>query len=234
MTDTDMYRLNSLELTIGYAFNNLSLLELALTHRSFGPVHNERLEFLGDSILGMIISRRLYEIFPTAPEGDLTRMRSSLVRETTLAQIAREFKFNEHLKLGQGELKTGGSQRDSLLADAVESVIGAIFLDSGDDFDKVRDVVVRWFESRLSQINPKVNQKDAKSALQEFLQARKKSLPNYKIDQITGSDNNQTFFVSVLLHEYKKSFKGQGTSRRRAEQEAASLALEYLEKGKEH
>lgn len=230
MSDAKLYKLNNLELTIGYAFSDLSLLELALTHRSYDAKHNERLEFLGDSILGMIIARKLYELFPNNPEGDLTRMRSSLVRETTLAQIAREFKLNEHLRLGLGEMKTGGSQRDSILADAVESIIAAMFLDSNENYALVKEVVLRWFESRLKDINPKVNQKDPKSTLQEMLQAVKKQLPAYNVDKITGSDNNQTFYVSVSLSDYNISFNGVGTSRRKAEQEAAAKAIEYLNK----
>lgn len=228
MADAKLYKLNNLELAIGYAFEDLSLLELALTHRSFAATHNERLEYLGDSILGMIIAKKLYDIFPNNPEGDLTRMRSSLVRETTLAQIAREFHLNEYLKLGQGELKTGGSQRDSILADAVESIIAAIFIDSQENYVLVKNVVLKWFESRLKDINPKVNQKDPKSLLQELLQAHKKQLPVYKVDKITGSDNNQMFYVSVILNDYKKTFSGKGTSRRKAEQDAALKALSFL------
>lgn len=228
MADAKFYKLNNLELAIGYAFEDLSLLELALTHRSFAAIHNERLEYLGDSILGMIIAKKLYDIFPNNPEGDLTRMRSSLVRETTLAQIAREFHLNEYLKLGQGELKTGGSQRDSILADAVESIIAAVFIDSKENYVIVKNVVLKWFESRLKDINPKVNQKDPKSMLQELLQAHKKQLPVYKVDKITGSDNNQIFYVSVTLNDYEKSFKGKGASRRKAEQKAALVAWDYL------
>lgn len=227
MTD-DLCRLANLELTLGYAFSNLSLLQLALTHRSFGPQHNERLEFLGDSILGMIISLRLYELFPSSPEGDMTRMRSALVREATLAQLAREFQINLHLRLGQGELKTGGAQRDSLLADALESLIGAMFLDSGGDFVRVQEVVLHWFDKRLSDINPRVSHKDPKSALQELLQARRHALPNYRVERISGADNNQMFYVILSLPEYHRTFRGQGTSRRRAEQEAAALALQHL------
>lgn len=228
MADAKFYKLNNLELAIGYAFEDLSLLELALTHRSFAAIHNERLEYLGDSILGMIIAKKLYDIFPNNPEGDLTRMRSSLVRETTLAQIAREFHLNEYLKLGQGELKTGGSQRDSILADAVESIIAAVFIDSKENYVIVKNVVLKWFESRLNDINPKINQKDPKSMLQELLQAHKKQLPVYKVDKITGSDNNQMFYVSVILNDYKKTFSGKGASRRKAEQEAANKAINSL------
>lgn len=230
---TDMsfiYRIHHLEQTLGYAFQDISLLEQAVTHRSFGPHHNERLEFLGDSILGMIIAKQLYSLFPDSPEGDLTRMRSILVRETTLAELAREFKIGDCLLLGPGELKSGGSRRDSLLADAVESIIGAVFLDCNESFEIVRHLVLTWFHSRLESINPSVSQKDPKSSLQELLQSQHKELPVYTISSIVGSDNNQVFEVSVSVQNLNKTFTGKGSSRRRAEQKAASAVLDYLRK----
>ncbi len=223
-----LFLLQKLEQTIGYGFENIEYLQLALTHRSYGAEHNERLEYLGDSILGMIIAKKLYDLFPNCPEGDLTRMRSTLVRETTLAQIARDFSIGSCLRLGQGEQKSGGARRDSLLADAVESIIGAMFLDTNENFDLVRQVVLSWFDQRLKEIKPNVNQKDPKSALQEYLQGRHMMLPQYAIDKITGTDNNQTFFVSAKIEGLKETFKGKGSSRRRAEQEAASKALEAV------
>ena len=224
-TIKNIFALHQLEITIGYAFQNLSLLEQALTHRSFGPVHNERLEFLGDSILGMIIAKKLYEMFPRNPEGDLTRMRSSLVRETTLAELAREFGLGNCLRLGPGELKTGGARRDSLLADAVESVIAAMYLD---EFDTVRQIVLSWFESRLKTINPKVNQKDPKSSLQELLQSQHKPLPQYKVVNISGTDNDQVFTVEVCVEGVSEKFSGKGSSKRRAEQVAAQHLLDFF------
>lgn len=137
MSEHTLLELQNLELRLGYAFENLELLTQALTHRSYGAVHNERLEYLGDSILGMVIAKELYDIFPSCPEGDLTRMRSSLVRETTLAELAREFGVGEVLRLGPGEVKNGGSRRESLIADAVESIIGAMFIDSKEDFQQI-------------------------------------------------------------------------------------------------
>ena len=225
---THLYSLQKLEQTIGFGFQNLEYLQRAVTHRSFGPEHNERLEYLGDSILGMIIAKKLFYIFPHCPEGDLTRMRSTLVRETTLAEIAREFNLGDCLRLGPGEMKSGGARRDSLLADAVESIIGAMFLDTHEDFELVRQVVLRWFDSRLKTIKPNVNQKDAKSSLQEILQGQHRSLPVYNVDRITGLDNDQTFFVSVRIEGLKGEFKGKGSSRRRAEQDAAEKALNVL------
>ena len=227
----NVIELQNLELKLGYSFQNIKLLDQALTHRSFGAVHNERLEFLGDSILGMIIAKELYDRFPKCPEGDLTRMRSTLVRETTLAQLAREFGIGNCLRLGPGELKTGGFRRDSLIADAVESIIGAMFIDDNDNFARVRQVVLSWFDSRLATIQPNVNQKDHKSTLQELLQSLHKPLPIYEIVEIKGTDNDQIFVVSAKVEGIPEQL-GRGTSRRRAEQEAAGLVLNILEQNK--
>ena len=227
----NVIELQNLELKLGYSFQNIKLLDQALTHRSFGAVHNERLEFLGDSILGMIIAKELYDRFPKCPEGDLTRMRSTLVRETTLAQLAREFGIGNCLRLGPGELKTGGFRRDSLIADAVESIIGAMFIDDNEHFARVRQVVLSWFDSRLATIQPNVNQKDHKSTLQELFQSLHKPLPIYEIVEIKGTDNDQIFVVSAKVEGIPEQL-GRGTSRRRAEQEAAGLVLNILEQNK--
>ena len=227
----NVIELQNLELKLGYSFQNIKLLDQALTHRSFGAVHNERLEFLGDSILGMIIAKELYDRFPKCPEGDLTRMRSTLVRETTLAQLAREFGIGNCLRLGPGELKTGGFRRDSLIADAGESIIGAMFIDDNENFARVRQVVLSWFDSRLATIQPNVNQKDHKSTLQELLQSLHKPLPIYEIVEIKGTDNDQIFVVSAKVEGIPEQL-GRGTSRRRAEQEAAGLVLNILEQNK--
>ena len=227
----NVIELQNLELKLGYSFQNIKLLDQALTHRSFGAVHNERLEFLGDSILGMIIAKELYDRFPKCPEGDLTRMRSTLVRETTLAQLAREFGIGNCLRLGPGELKTGGFRRDSLIADAVESIIGAMFIDDNENFARVRQVVLSWFDSRLATIQPNVNQKDHKSTLQELLQSLHKPLPIYEIVEIKGTDNDQIFVVSAKVEGIPEQL-GRGTSRSRAEQEAPGLVLNILEQNK--
>ena len=227
----NVIELQNLELKLGYSFQNIKLLDQALTHRSFGAVHNERLEFLGDSILGMIIAKELYDRFPKCPEGDLTRMRSTLVRETTLAQLAREFGIGNCLRLGPGELKTGGFRRDSLIADAVESIIGAMFIDDNENFARVRQVVLSWFDSRLATIQPNVNQKDHKSTLQELLQSLHKPLPIYEIVEIKGTDNDQIFVVSAKVEGIPEQL-GRGTSRRRAEQEAAGIVRNFLEQNK--
>ena len=223
----NLFALQNLELRLGYAFQNIALLEQALTHRSFGPKHNERLEYLGDAILGMIIAKKLYDLFPNCPEGDLTRMRSTLVRETMLAEIAREYGIGQCLRLGLGELKPGGARRQSLIADAVESIIGAMFLDTHEDYSRVRQVVLSWFKDRLTNIRPDQGQKDHKSSLQEILQSFHHPLPSYRISDIRGSDNAQIFEVEAEI-EGLPLFSGEGSSRRRAEQEAAGKALEYI------
>ena len=225
--EQNLFCLQNLELRIGYAFEDLGLLKRALTHRSHAAGHNERLEFLGDAILGMIIAKELYDHFPDCPEGDLTRMRSNLVREGTLAQLARGFGVGDALSLGPGEIKNGGSRRESLIADAMEAIIGAMFIDSGEDFPRVRQVVVSWFASRLRDIRPDETQKDHKSALQEFPQSRHRELPRYRVERVLGPENNQLFEVSVAVAGLP-DFRGQGSSRRRAEQEAAGRALACL------
>ncbi|MCR5535857.1 MAG: ribonuclease III [Succinivibrio sp.] len=220
--------LQQIETKIGYAFQDINLLNQALTHRSFGPNHNERLEYIGDAILGVIIAKQLFDQFKDCPEGDLTRMRSTLVRETTLAEIARDFHLGENLRLGPGERKTGGDRKQSMIADAVESVIGAMFVDSHENYPLVRKVVLSWFEDRLEHIKPGDGQKDHKSVLQELLQSQHLPLPDYEVIKITGAENAQQFTVEVRINNVP-NFQGKGTSKRKAEQEAAGKALEYLQ-----
>ncbi|KFZ38314.1 ribonuclease III [Shewanella mangrovi] len=214
--------------TLGYSFNDESLLLQALTHRSAANTHNERLEFLGDSILSIIISDALYHQFPKATEGDLSRMRASLVRGDTLAKIAKEFKLGDYLTLGPGELKSGGFRRESILADAVEAIIGAIYLDS--ELENVRGLLLGWYEQRLKEIKPGVNQKDAKTQLQEFLQGDKKPLPEYEVVLVEGEAHNQRFKVECRVLDLDEAVIGEGSSRRKAEQQAAAQALELLKK----
>jgi ribonuclease-3 len=218
--------LATLERKLGYQFNDNGLINLALTHRSANSKHNERLEFLGDSILSFVIADDLYHRFPKVNEGDMSRMRATLVRGNTLAELGREFDLGEYLKLGPGELKSGGFRRDSILADAVEAIIGAIYLDS--DIEMVRRIVLAWYQSRLQAIKPGVSQKDPKTRLQEFLQGRKKPLPEYAVTNIKGEAHNQEFTVSCSVAGVDKPVIGKGTSRRKAEQAAAELALERL------
>ncbi|KGD63845.1 ribonuclease III [Alcanivorax nanhaiticus] len=220
--------LDRLMARLGYRFNDQDLLALALTHRSVSRHRNyERLEFLGDAQLGQIISVALFEQFPDAAEGQLTRMRASLVRGQTLAQVGRELGLGEHLSLGGGELKSGGYRRDSILADALEAIIGAMLLDGGED--ACRQVVLSWFAERLQAITPQNAQKDAKTRLQEWLQARKFELPVYQVTRVEGLAPKQTFDVTCELEQMQQTFLAQGGSRRKAEQQAAAEALTWLE-----
>jgi len=218
--------IDKLERKIGYQFNDADLIHLALTHRSAAGKHNERLEFLGDSILSFVIADDLYHRFPKVNEGDMSRMRATLVRGHTLAELGREFELGDYLKLGPGELKSGGFRRDSILADAVEAIIGAIYLDS--DTETVRGIILSWYQSRLEAIQPGVSQKDPKTRLQEFLQGRRNPLPVYTVTNIKGEAHNQEFTVECEVAGVDKPVIGKGTSRRKAEQAAAELALEQL------
>ncbi|MBD0787408.1 ribonuclease III [Vibrio sp. Y2-5] len=218
-----------LEKKLSYQFNDPELLDLALTHRSANGKHNERLEFLGDSILSFVIADDLYHRFPKINEGDMSRMRATLVRGHTLAELGREFELGDYLKLGPGELKSGGFRRDSILADAVEAIIGAIYLDSGTE--AVRSIILSWYQTRLDAIKPGVSQKDPKTRLQEFLQGRRKPLPVYTVTNIKGEAHNQEFTVSCDVAGIGMPVIGKGTSRRKAEQAAAETALEQLSNG---
>ncbi|ENT7209686.1 ribonuclease III [Vibrio parahaemolyticus] len=221
--------IDKLERKLGYQFKDAGLINLAVTHRSANSKHNERLEFLGDSILSFVIADDLYHRFPKVNEGDMSRMRATLVRGHTLAELGREFDLGDYLKLGPGELKSGGFRRDSILADAVEAIIGAIYLDS--DIEKVRSIVLSWYNSRLEAIKPGVSQKDPKTRLQEFLQGRRKPLPVYTVTNIKGEAHNQEFTVECEVAGVDKPVIGKGTSRRKAEQAAAETALEQLTNG---
>ncbi|MGC9402560.1 ribonuclease III [Vibrio genomosp. F10] len=221
--------IEKLQKKIGYQFNDTDHLELALTHRSAHGKHNERLEFLGDSILSFVIADDLYHRFPKVNEGDMSRMRATLVRGHTLAELGREFELGDYLKLGPGELKSGGFRRDSILADAVEAIIGAVYLDS--DTEQVRQVILSWYKTRLDAIEPGVSQKDPKTRLQEFLQGRRKPLPEYIVTNIKGEAHNQEFTVSCEVAGLGQPVIGKGTSRRKAEQAAAGTALEQLTNG---
>ncbi|MCJ2376007.1 ribonuclease III [Vibrio sp. ZSDZ34] len=218
--------IEKLEKKLGYQFQDSQLLNLALTHRSANGKHNERLEFLGDSILSFVIADDLYHRFPSINEGDMSRMRATLVRGHTLAELGREFELGDYLKLGPGELKSGGFRRDSILADAVEAIIGSVYLDS--DVEVVRKVVLSWYASRLEAIEPGVSQKDPKTRLQEYLQGRRKPLPVYTVTTIKGEAHNQEFTVACEVAGMDKPVIGRGTSRRKAEQAAAEIALEKL------
>lgn len=221
--------ISRLEPKLGYQFNDPEFIELALTHRSANGKHNERLEFLGDSILSFVIADELYRRFPKINEGDMSRMRATLVRGNTLAELGREFGLGDYLKLGPGELKSGGFRRDSILADAVEAIIGGIYLDS--DIEMVRGIILNWYQPRLDAIKPGVSQKDPKTCLQEFLQGKRSPLPVYIVTTIKGEAHNQEFTVSCDVAGIATPVIGKGTSRRKAEQAAAETALEQLNHG---
>jgi len=209
-----------------YRFREPSLLALALTHRSRGSNNNERLEFLGDSVLNLIISALLYERFPDLSEGDLTRLRASLVNKPSLAALARELSLGEYLQLGEGELRSGGFDRDSILADALEAVFGAIYLDGG--VDEARRVIASRYRDSLERLDPRAVPKDPKTRLQEYLQKRSLPTPDYVVTQVSGDAHNQRFVVECRTEALDELVRGEGNSRRLAEQQAAALALERL------
>ncbi|MGQ8820144.1 ribonuclease III [Bibersteinia trehalosi] len=219
-------QLERLQKKIGYQFANVDYLKQALTHRSAAVKNNERLEFLGDSILNFTIGKALFEKFPKSNEGELSRMRAALVKEQTLAIIARQFDLGEYLKLGAGEMKSGGHRRESILSDCVEAIIAAIFLDSG--MDKAMERTIEWYKALLAQMQPGEAQKDPKTRLQEFLQSRKMPLPEYEVIDIKGEAHNQTFKVSCKVQNLDEIFVGVGTSRRKAEQNAAEQVIGKL------
>ncbi|WP_133471023.1 ribonuclease III [Paraglaciecola marina] len=214
---------------LNYTFAEPANLTLALTHRSADKLHNERLEFLGDAILGMVIGKALYLRFPKQPEGKLTRMRSSLVKGDTLAEVAREFELGDLLLLGPGELKSGGFRRDSILADAVEAIIGAIYLEAG--MELCEALVLEWFAPRINALDPDAVSKDDKTRLQEYLQGKKLPLPLYEVTDVKGKSHDQTFYVECSVEGLTQTVLGRGNSRRRAEQQAAKKVLEKLTHG---
>lgn len=217
---------HGLERLIGYQFKNQSLLQQALTHRSHGSQNNERLEFLGDGVLNFIIAHQLFLRFPKLSEGDLSRMRAQLVKEPTLGEVALNLNLGEHLRLGEGELKSGGWRRPSVLADALEATIGAAYLDGG--FVAAEQMVVRLFTPLMEKLDPKSIGKDPKSLLQEYLQSRKIELPEYKVISTEGEAHCQTFHVECHIQKLNITTAGEGASRRIAEQQAAETAYKKV------
>jgi ribonuclease-3 len=211
----------------GHAFADGSLLAQALSHRSAGSPHNERLEFLGDALLNLIVAEQLYARWPKADEGAMTRARAELVRESALAAVARTLDLGSQLNLGPGEMKTGGHRRDSILADALEAVVAALYLDAG--FEACRVTVLPWFEPLLAALPP-LHQvgKDAKTRLQEWLQARQRPLPAYTLLEESGDEHDKRFRVGCTLADLNITTEGIGTSRRTAEQAAAEAALQRI------
>lgn len=215
-----------LQRTLGCAIQRRDILAQALTHRSAGGDHNERLELLGDALLGFVVAEALYRRFPEADEGQLSRMRATLVNRESLARIARERRLGDYLRLGAGELRTGGHARDSILADALEAVLAAVYLDQG--LETARTVIHALYQEALDQPQPVGSSKDPKTRLQELLQAQHRPLPEYQVLAVKGNQHDQTFRVACTLTDHPESTEGAGTSRRRAEQAAAQRMLLQL------
>ena len=215
-----------LERALGHTFADPQLLHRALTHRSVSGRNNERLEFLGDSIVNHIIAEALYRRFPQASEGDMSRMRASLVKGDTLAILARELELGEHLLLGPGERKSGGYRRSSILADTLEALAGAILLDAG--YEHCKACVTAWYSTRLEQLSSGAADKDAKTRLQEYLQGRGSPLPLYALVEEQGDDHDKHFKVACQVSRPQMVVEGSGKSRRKAEQAAAENALQRL------
>ncbi|WP_394696892.1 ribonuclease III [Pseudoxanthomonas japonensis] len=212
---------------IGHAFADQGLLAQALTHRSAGAPHNERLEFLGDGVVNLLVADTLFQRWPKADEGALTRARAELVREASLAAIARELQLGERLTMGPGEMKSGGHRRDSILADALEAVVAAIYIDAG--FEACRSVVMPWFEASLAALPVGRPEKDAKTRLQEWLQGRQRPLPVYELVSESGDDHAKLFLARCTTLDPPLTADGEGTSRRNAEQVAAAALLDKLD-----
>ncbi|SBT04326.1 RNase III [Candidatus Accumulibacter aalborgensis] len=217
-----------LEQGLGYQFRDRALLQTALTHRSHSSPHNERLEFLGDAILNAVIAHRLFERFPLLPEGDLSRLRAHLVRQDSLHQQALALSLGNFLRLGDGEQRSGGQQRPSILADTLEALFGALWLDAG--FAAAAEVITRLYEGMLNQLVPGQGTKDAKTRLQEYLQGRRLALPQYALAGTEGEAHAQQFTVACVIDILHVRTEGCGGSRRAAEQMAAERALETLDK----
>lgn len=219
-------RLNHLQSAINYQFKDLSLLEQAVTHRSHNAKHNERLEFLGDSVLNFVVASLLYKQFDRIDEGDLSRLRANLVKQATLADIAQKIALSDYLKLGEGELKSGGFRRPSILSDALEAVFGAVYLDGG--FEAAQAVVSYQYEPILLTVDPKTLGKDPKTLLQEMLQGRRLDLPLYLVVATHGAAHSQVFDVECRIDKLAITVQASGSSRRAAEQAAALLAIERV------
>jgi ribonuclease-3 len=212
---------------LGYKFDQPALLQRALTHRSYSAAHNERLEFLGDSVLNCTIAKYLYQTYPDEPEGDLSRLRSNLVNQQTLAILAQQLNIGDLLSLGEGELKSAGARRPSILADALEAVFGAVLLDA--DFATAEKVVLRLYIPFIASMDLQKLGKDAKTQLQEYLQGRKLALPKYSVIEIKGEAHAQTFVVECEVEKFKIKTRGEGHSRKIAEQVAAEAAYKRIQ-----
>ncbi len=213
---------------LGLDFDQPQFFILALTHRSIGANNNERLEYLGDSVLGFVIAQKLYERFPSASEGELSRLRASLVNQRSLAELAREHNLGDYLILGSGELKSGGYRRDSILSDALEAIMGALLKDRG--INVCQQWILNLFSKKLAELDLNKSQKDPKTQLQELMQARKIELPLYELEKMTGAAHEQTFSIKCTTILVKEPSIGIGVSRKRAEQDAAEKMLIIINK----
>lgn len=215
---------------LGYEFKNLDFLEQALTHRSLESKNNERMEFLGDSIINFIVAELLFNLRKTSKEGELSRFRASLVNRDSLAEIANQFDLSDYLRMGTGELRSGGFRRPSILADTLEAIVCAIYFDS--DMTTCKTVIENWFKTKLHEVIDAPALKDPKTQLQELLQAKKMNLPSYDLLNVTGEQHQQNFIVKCTILELEIVETGEGQTRRKAEQVAAELCLEKLNNGK--
>lgn len=223
-------KLQQLEKKLGHQYQNIDFLKRALTHRSVGAKNNERLEFLGDSLVNFMIADALYHQFVHISEGDLSRIRAHLVKGDTLAIIGKEYGLSDHLTLGPGELKSGGFRRESIIADAVEAIIASVYEDAG--MDACREFVMRLYKKRLEELDPKQVGKDPKTRLQEYLQSRQKPLPVYSVISVNGPAHAQMFTLSCYVEMLNTKFEATASNRRKAEQKAAEQALKVLESKK--
>jgi len=221
-------KLNRLSKSLGYQFSDVEFLQRALTHRSVGSKNNERLEFLGDSLVNFMIADVLYHEYSKLPEGDMSRVRAHLVKGETLAEIGIEYNLSEYLVLGPGELKSGGFRRNSIIADTVEAIIAAVYEDGG--LDKCRNLVESLYRRRLEELDPKKIGKDSKTRLQELLQSFQEPLPEYSIISVNGAAHDQAFTVSCYVAKLNTKFEATASSRRKAEQKAAGIALKAFDK----
>jgi ribonuclease-3 len=217
----------AIERRIGHRFKDPALLAQALTHRSYGSPHYERLEFLGDSVLGCAITELLYRDHPELPEGKLSRIRAGLIREESLAEVARGLGIAEFLRFDESTARNDGAARPSILADAIEAIYGAVFLDAG--YQAAREVIARTFETRLSRLDPDAVDKDAKTRLQEYLQAKRLAKPQYRVVSTQGEKQNLVFEIECVIDGPGRSARGSGSTRQRAEQQAAALLLKQIE-----
>jgi len=221
--------LSRLQTTLGYQFKQEGLLKQALTHRSYcRGTNNERLEFLGDSVLSLVISHRIYEQKPSASEGDLSRIRASLVNESALARVARDINLGDYIYLGGGELKSGGFRRESILSDTLEAILGAIYLDS--NFTQAQASILYLYREYLQNLPNQTSLKDPKTRLQEYLQSEKVDIPEYVVVKTIGKSHNQIFTLTCRIQSLNIETSGIGSSRKKAEQDAATKALRVLKK----